>query len=105
MQLTLEQILVPPGQQLLLKDIRWQQFEPILNEWGESRAGRLSYSNGWLEIMVPLPEPEKDKEIIGDLVKIILEDFLVNFEPLGSTTFKNEKNDSSSRTLCLFLYS
>ena len=91
MQLTLEQILVPPGQQLLLKDIRWQQFEPILNEWGESRAGRLSYSNGWLEIMVPLPEPEKDKEIIGDLVKIILEDFLVNFEPLGSTTFKNEK--------------
>ena len=48
MQLTLEQILVPPGQQLLLKDISWQQFESILNEWGESRAGRLSYSNGWL---------------------------------------------------------
>ena len=41
--------------------------------------------------MVPLPEPEKDKEIIGDLVKIILEEFLVDFEHLGSTTFKNEK--------------
>lgn len=91
MQLTLEQILVPPGQQLLLKDISWQQFESILNEWGESRAGRLAYSNGWLEIMVPLPEHDKDKEIIGDLVKILLEEFLVDFEPLGSTTLKNKK--------------
>jgi Uma2 family endonuclease len=72
MQLTLEQIIVQPGQQLLLKNISWQQFETILEELGEGRAARLSYSNGWLEIMVPLPEHEKDKEIIGDLVKILL---------------------------------
>lgn len=91
MQLTLEQIIVQPGQQLLLKNISWQQFETILNELGESRAARLSYSNGWLEIMVPLPEHEKDKEIIGDLVKILLEELEIDFEPLGSTTFKSER--------------
>lgn len=55
MLLELQQIIVKPGQQTLLKNVNWQQFEKILDELGESRAARLSYSNGWLEIMVPLP--------------------------------------------------
>ena len=75
---------------MLLKDISWQQLENILEELGEKRTARLSYSNGWLEIMVPLPEHEKDKEFLGDLVKIILEELQIDFEPLGSTTFKSE---------------
>lgn len=91
MQLALEQIIVQPGQQLLLKNISWQQFETILEELGESRAARLSYSNGLLEIMVPLPEHEKAKEIIGELVRILLDELQINFEPLGSTTFENEQ--------------
>jgi Uma2 family endonuclease len=90
MLLELQQIIVKPGQQMLLKDISWQQLENILEELGEKRAARLSYSHGWLEIMVPLPEHEKDKEFIGDLVKIILEELEIDFEPLGSTTFKSE---------------
>ncbi|MBD1895776.1 Uma2 family endonuclease [Coleofasciculus sp. FACHB-129] len=91
MQLTLEQIIVQPGQQLLLKNISWQQFETILEELGESRAARLSYSNGLLEIMVPLPEHEKAKEIIGELVRILLDELQISFEPLGSSTFENEQ--------------
>ncbi|MBD2181079.1 Uma2 family endonuclease [Aerosakkonema funiforme] len=91
MQLVLEQIIVQPGQQLLLKDISWQQFETILEELGESRAARLSYSDGWLEIMVPLPEHEKDKEIIGELVRILLDGMSIDFEVLGSTTFKSDR--------------
>lgn len=91
MQLTLEQIIVQPGQQLLLKNISWQQFEKILEELGEGRAARLSYSNGLLEIMVPLPEHEKAKEIIGELVRILLDELQISFEPLGSTTFENEQ--------------
>jgi Uma2 family endonuclease len=91
MQVELKQITVPPGNQLLLKDITWQMFETILAELGESRASRLSYSNGTLEIMAPLLEHEVSKVLIGDLVKIILEELDREFWPLGSTTFKNEK--------------
>ncbi|MFM5980062.1 MAG: Uma2 family endonuclease [Sphaerospermopsis kisseleviana] len=91
MLLELQQIIVHPGQQMLLKDISWQQLENILEEMGEKRAARISYSNGWLEIMVPLPEHEKDKEIVGDLVKILLEILNVDFEPFGSTTLKDER--------------
>ncbi|GBE92901.1 Uma2 family endonuclease [Nostoc cycadae] len=91
MLLKLQQIIVKPGQQMLLKDISWQQLENILEEMGDKRAARISYSNGWLEIMVPLPEHEKDKELIGDLVKILLDKLQIDFEPFGSTTLKNEQ--------------
>ncbi|MDY6783723.1 MAG: Uma2 family endonuclease [Cyanobacteriota bacterium] len=91
MLLELKQLRIQPGQQLLLEEVSWQQFETILTELGERRAARLSYSNGRLEIMVPLPEHEKAKELIGDMVKILLEARQVAFESLGSTTLKNER--------------
>lgn len=90
MQLTFNQIIISPGHTLLLKDINWLTFEQLLDELGEHRASRLSYSQGWLEIMVPLAEHEDGKEIIGDLIKIILEEMKIEFRALGSTTFKNE---------------
>ncbi|MBW4565869.1 MAG: Uma2 family endonuclease [Mojavia pulchra JT2-VF2] len=91
MLLKLQQIIVKPGQQMLLKDVSWQQLENILEEMGERRAARISYSYGWLEIMVPLPEHEKDKEIFGELVRILLDQLQIDFEPFGSTTLKNEQ--------------
>jgi Uma2 family endonuclease len=91
MLLELRQLKIQPGQQLLVEDVNWQQFESILAELGERRASRLSYSNGRLEIMVPLAEHEKAKEIIGDMVKILLEARQIAFESLGSTTLKNER--------------
>ncbi|QLE55800.1 Uma2 family endonuclease [Nostoc sp. TCL26-01] len=90
MLLELRQLRIQPGQQLLLEDVSWQQFENILAELGEHRAAKISYSHGFLEIMVPLPEHEKAKEIIGDMVKILLEARQIAFESLGSTTLKNE---------------
>lgn len=91
MLLELQQIIVKPGQQMLLKDISWQHLENILEELGEKRAARISYSHGWLEIMVPLPEHEKDKEIIGELVRILLDYLSIDFEPFGSTTLSQER--------------
>ncbi|MBW4670659.1 MAG: Uma2 family endonuclease [Cyanomargarita calcarea GSE-NOS-MK-12-04C] len=91
MLLELQQIIVKPGQQMLLQDISWQQLENILSEMEERSAARISYSYGRLEIMVPLPEHEKDKEYIGDLVKILLETLEIDFESFGSTTLKNEQ--------------
>lgn len=90
MQLTLKQVVILPGQQLRLQDISWQQFEELLEDWGEGRSARFSYSDGQLEIMVPLPEHEDDKSIIGDFVKVILEELEIEFRSLGSTTFKNQ---------------
>lgn len=72
--LQLQQLSVPPGHRVLFHDVSWQEFEAILEELGEKRAARLAYSQGTLEIRVPLPEHEVNKETIGDMVKIPLEE-------------------------------
>jgi Uma2 family endonuclease len=90
MQVQLKQIVVPPGQQIIMTDISWQMYEQMLEEFGEKQRGRINYSQGVLEIMVPLPEHEVNKVIIGDLIKIILEELNLEFWSLGSTTFKSE---------------
>ena len=89
--LQLNQLSVPPGQRLLLRDISWQAFEDILTELGDRRAARLAYSNGTLEIRMPLPEHEKAKVIIGDLLKVLLDELDRNWESFGSTTFKRQE--------------
>lgn len=90
MLLELNQLVVQPGQQLLLKNVSWQMYENILEELGEKRAARINYSQGLLEIMTPLPEHEDDKVIIGDLVKVLLEELDIENRSLASTTFKSE---------------
>jgi Uma2 family endonuclease len=87
--LQLQQLDIPPGQHLRLHNITWADFEAILDELGEHRSHRIAYQNRILDIMAPLPEHEDDKEIIGDLLKALLEELDIEFRTLGSTTFKN----------------
>ncbi|MBW4513304.1 MAG: Uma2 family endonuclease [Scytonematopsis contorta HA4267-MV1] len=89
-KIMLKQLIVPPGQRVLLEDTSWQEFEDILEELGESRSSRVAYNNGILEIMTPLPEHEGSKEIVSDFIKALLEELDIEFWSLGSTTFKNE---------------
>ena len=91
MQLALKQLIVSPGNQLLIKDVSWQMYEQILDDLGESRRSLINYSRGLLEIMAPLPEHEDDKVIIGDFIKVILEELDREFRSLGSTTFKSKE--------------
>ena len=88
--LQLRQLDVPPGHRVMFHGVSWQEFESILDQLGEHRAARLAYSNGTLEIRMPLPEHEVDKEIIGDMVKILLKELEIERECFGSTTFKRE---------------
>jgi Uma2 family endonuclease len=92
--LQLRQLDIPPGQRLLLHDVSWSEFEAILAELGDRRAARLAYSQGLLEIRMPLPEHEVNKELIGDMVKILLEELEIDCECFGSTTFKRESKKS-----------
>jgi len=88
--LQLKQLSVPLGQRIILTDVNWSNFEAILQELGEKRATRVAYYHNKLEIIMPLPEHEFDKEIIGDMVKILLEELEVDRECYGSTTFKRQ---------------
>jgi Uma2 family endonuclease len=88
--LQLRQIVVYPGQRIHLQEVNWNEFEAILDELGDERACRIAYSDTVLEIRMPLPEHEVDKELIGDMVKILLEELDIDNECFGSTTFKRQ---------------
>ena len=86
--LRISQIETLAGQSTVLHEIDWQQFESILQDLGEKRRSRIAYLNGVLEIVMPLPEHEKIKVLVGDFVKALLETMEIDFEGFGSTTFK-----------------
>jgi Uma2 family endonuclease len=88
--LQFRQLVVYPGQRIQLQEVNWTEFEAILDELVDKRACRISYSDGVLEIRMPLPEHEIDKELLGDMVKILLEELDIDNECFGSTTFKRQ---------------
>ena len=90
MLLELKRFEILPGERILLKEVTWDEFEQILQELAENRASKIAYHYHILEIMTPLPEHESNKEIISDLIKILLEELDIEFLSLGSTTFKNQ---------------
>ncbi|MFM6066375.1 MAG: Uma2 family endonuclease [Sphaerospermopsis kisseleviana] len=77
-----------PGSKVTIPDVSWDEFEAILKELGEKRNSRIAYIQGNLEIMVPLPEHEIPKDLISDIVKILLKAKGIKYQPFGSTTFK-----------------
>ncbi|NJR71110.1 MAG: Uma2 family endonuclease [Synechococcales cyanobacterium CRU_2_2] len=89
-QVRVSQIEVLPGQRAVLHDIAWAEFEEIIQELGEHRATRIAYFDETLEIRMPLPEHERAKVIIGDLLKILLDELGQEWESLGSSTFKKQ---------------
>ncbi len=91
MLINLNQLIIPPGQCIILQNINWENFEQILIELGDERnSPKLAYNKGILALMSPLAIHEFDKSIISDLVKILLEEQDIEFNALASMTLKNE---------------
>ncbi|MGB2926490.1 MAG: Uma2 family endonuclease [Limnothrix sp.] len=76
------------GQRISLNPVSWSRFELILEQLGESRSTRIAFADGILEIVAPLPEHERTKVLLTDLVKIMLKAQGKAWEPFGSTTLR-----------------
>jgi Uma2 family endonuclease len=80
-------LCLDPGSTVTIPAVKWSEFELILQELGEDRSSRIAYSQNTLEIIVPLPDHERSKVLISDIVKILLRKQNRDWESLGSTTF------------------
>ncbi|WP_310482255.1 Uma2 family endonuclease [Chamaesiphon sp. VAR_48_metabat_403] len=89
--ISLNRIKISVGQKIYLHDVSWEEFEQILLELGEKRATRIAYYAGELEIRMPLPEHERIKVLISNLLVVLLEELDLPWESLGSSTFKNDR--------------
>ena len=97
------QITLSPGSVVTIPNISWLEFESILQELGEKRRTRIAYSKSTLEIMVPLPEHERPKDLISDIVKILLKSAGRRYEPFGSTTFQREGAAGVEPDACFYI--
>ncbi|MEH1911819.1 MAG: Uma2 family endonuclease [Nostoc sp.] len=97
------QMRLEPGSTVSIQDVSWEEFESILQELGEKRSLRVAYSKSTLEIMVPLPEHEKSKDLISDIVKILLKKTGRRYEAFGSTTFKRENTAGVEPDACFYI--
>lgn len=96
------QTLAPPEQIVQLSGISWQTYETLLAEIGD-RQIRLTYNRGNLEIIVPSPEHERFKTIMGRFVETLAEELEVRIEPLGSTTFKRPELSGAEPDKCFYI--
>ncbi len=92
-----------PGSLVTINNIKWQEFETILNELGEKRNLRLQYYRNKLEIMSPLAIHERPHRIIADIVKAILDQEQRDWEDFGSTTFKRLEIAGVEPDTCFYI--
>jgi len=97
------QITLSPGSVATIPNVTWLELESILQELGEKRRTRIAYSNSTLEIMVPLLDREIPKDLISDIVKILLKSGGRRYEPFGSTTFKREGAAGVEPDACFYI--
>lgn len=82
-------------QRVQLSGLSWATYQALKAEL-DNRNLRLTYHQGVLEIMVPSPEHEYFKKVMGRLVETLAEEFVINLYPLGSTTLEREDLVSGS---------
>ncbi|PPS43927.1 Uma2 family endonuclease [Chroococcidiopsis sp. TS-821] len=97
------QLKLAPGSKVAIPNVSWEEFETILVELGEQRSARVAYSNRTLEIMVPLPEHEISKDLISDVVKMLLRLTARKYQPFASTTFKHQGKAGVEPDACFYI--
>ncbi len=99
----ISQLQLQPGSVVTVADVSWEEFEAILQEMGHRRAARIAYSNRTLQIMAPLPEHEISRDLLSDLVKLLLKRSNRMYEPFGSTTFRREGLAGVEPDACFYI--
>jgi Uma2 family endonuclease len=87
-QIPLQQIQVPPGQRILLRNVSWEEFEAILQELSDHGSTHVAYYDGFLELMFPSREHEYFKQTISIAIEDIAETLELDYESYGSTTWR-----------------
>lgn len=83
-------VLNPPKQCMVLRGVSWATYQALIRDLESEPGKRLTYDQGTLEIMVPLPPHEAYKSLMGRLVEVTTEETNVEIRSLGSTTWSRE---------------
>jgi Uma2 family endonuclease len=75
----------------VLRGLSWEAYLQLMDELPQSRASRLTYDNGILEITVPLESHEFSGRLIERFITTLIELMELRIKTMGSTTMKYPK--------------
>ncbi len=81
---------IPPINITILQGIHWDTYQNLVRDLESQPGTRLTYDNGILEIMMPLPPHETFKKLLGRFVEVMTEELGIEIRSLGSTTWTRE---------------
>jgi Uma2 family endonuclease len=79
---------LPPGAMLVFQQVSWEDYEQLLEDLSDRPGIRVSYDEGRLEVMSPLPEHEEYKDSLYRMVLVFSEIHGIELETRGSATWK-----------------
>ncbi|MEN8443704.1 MAG: Uma2 family endonuclease [Cyanobacteria bacterium J06555_13] len=91
-----------PETRVLLEGVSWETFERLLEETGKQGHKQLAYSDGCLEIMVPLRDHEEPTRLFDAFVAAIVDELEIELCTLGSLTMKNPDERKGLEPDCCF---
>jgi len=86
---TLSPPKVRADEHFVLRNVGWELYEMLLKEIGD-RPIHITFDQGSLELMSPLPEHERWKRTIGRLIELLSLERSIPIGSLGSTTFRRK---------------
>jgi Uma2 family endonuclease len=83
-------VLSASEQKIILHNVRWETYISLLADHLDRSAPRFTYDRGELEIMSPSSQHEKYNRAISLFVEVLAEEWNIDVENFGSTTFTRE---------------
>lgn len=78
--------LIQSPDRVILRNISWQIYQSLINDFEAEPAIRLTYDRGTLEIRMPLDPYETYKTLIGRFIEAATEGLNLEIRSLGSRT-------------------
>ena len=78
-----------PDQYLYLENVSWECYE-MLAVAADDRRLQITYDQGRMEIMSPLPRHERVKTILGSMIQLLAMEREIEVDGLGSTTLSRQ---------------
>ena len=75
---------------VVLEGVSWQTFKALLKDIGDSRASRIAYDRGTLEIRMPLQQHEQPKIMLCSFVDSLADELEIEVMQLGALLLERE---------------
>jgi hypothetical protein len=96
-----ETATVPDEERGVMRDVSWDFYDRLTDAMGEGCHIRVAYDGKDMEIMTLGPKHEQSKELLGSFIEAVAEGLEVDYQALGSTTWKRAAEQCRVRSMLL----